>query len=305
MNIYCKWNNADFYPNCNRVKNELAEYSTEKLLYGRPIEILIQNYFNNEDIKIGALDFDILLRVAASCGLTKKQLENYLVLQGIELNNKIFDNRLLNLVKYGYLSLVQLRQLNYDFEVQLFDITNKGISCLKKSEPLFHDTSMEYFSEEDVFRYMRTKIVSNQISLHLLCSHRGLRTFSFQRINKSKSKQLDEEMIIAPLYIQTDVRNYLFEFVGNTSLGNKIFKYRMEQITLKQNRYPENTAIVIVAETYDHMKVLTTQMYSFERNGLQMDVLYTHDSEWFYEIPGQLFVMARAMGHSGLIRVNI
>ena len=209
------------------------------------------------------------------------------------------------MVKFGYLSWVKLRRTKDDMEIMLYDLAERGIALLREHELPSRNPAGEYFLSNDVFRYMRAKIVSNQLVLHFLGSLKGLRTFYFNRGLRLKGGNAPDQTYLAPLYVQTDAGNYIFDMVGNTTGGKKKFQERMERMLALQEYFPDRTYLAIVAETYEHMEFMTSLMLAYEKRGFGIDILYTHDSEWFYDTPGGFYAMARAMGQSGLMRVKI
>ncbi|MBR6383086.1 MAG: hypothetical protein IKS56_03785 [Lachnospiraceae bacterium] len=301
---YGKWNDATYYPNCNKVSGELTEYSTEKMLYADTAEFQIRYYYSIEEMEIGSFEAHILLRVAASHGITKGQLEKYLIMQGMEFDKFTIDERLYEMVNKGYLSLIKYRNADNNSGNIIYDIGNRGVAYLKKNELPAQNPMEEYLTGKDLLRHIRIKILTNQIALHSLCEIKNIKHFYFQREFKIKDKN-EEISIHVPLYIQTETTNYAFEFVGNNAVGKKIFEERIERYLNYRQILPENTVLVIVAETYDHMMMLISKMDAYEKRDLNRTVLYTHDAEWFYDISGRLYAMARAMGQSGLMTVNI
>ena len=304
---YGIWNNASYYPNCNKINRELTEYSTERMLYTDTAEFQIRYYYSIEEMIIGSFELHILQRVAASHGITKGQLEKYLIMQGLEINMVLLNERLFDLVKKGYLTLIKYRNADYNADNIIYDIGNRGVAYLKKHEFPAQNPMEEYLTGKDLLRYMRMKILSNQIALHLLCETDNLKNFYFQKELKIKNKNEDIN-IYFPLYLKTEStepKYYAFEFVGNNSIGKKIFEERMEKILKYKNLVPENVVIILVAETFDHMTTLINKMDSYEKRDLNRTVLYTHDSEWFYDVSGRIYAMARAMGQSGLMTVKI
>jgi len=302
---YGKWNNAYYYPNCSRI-SECQEFSTEKLLYGDPIEIHVNKHYNNDhEFVIGSFESHILLRVGASHGLTYGQLEKYLLLQGLEFEKSCLVNKLYQMTKYGYLTTIILRRTSDNTQIFFYDLAEEGYQYLRKNELLYTNPETEWLTCGDIFRYIRAKIVANQIVLQLLCSSKSFRSFYFQKNISTDDHSIVSSYIPMPLYIQTQDQNYMFEFVGNTGIGRKSFHNRMEKLLSMKDSMPQQMVLILVAETYEHMQMLTTQMLAYEKRGLELDVLYTHDSEWFYDRAGQFYAMARAMGQSGLISIKI
>ena len=304
---YGNWNYASYYSNCNRIDDCEEEFSTEKLLYGEdPVEIQVRNYhYSIDDFVVGSFENHILLRIAASNGLTKGQLEKYLLLQGLVFEEAFLNNRLYRLVEYGYLSLIIFRRMSDNKKILIYEMTDKGYDYLKRKDcPIINFEKEELFGK-DIFRSMRTKMVSNQIVLKLLCGLKEFRSFYFQRRIGLKIQTNGTYSIVVPLYIQTKEKKYMFEFVGNTIEGKRIFQNRMEILLSIKNIIEKNTVLVIVAETYEHMQTMTTEMLAYEKRALGMDILYTHDSEWFYQNTGLTYAMVRAMGQSGLMSIKI
>ena len=302
---YGKWNNASFYPNCNRLNGYISEYSTEKMLYGDAMEVQVRHYYNNDYMKIGGFEMNILIRVAASDGVTKGQLEKYLILQGMIIDENILEDRLYNLVKFGYLSWVKFRRLKDNFEIQLYDITARGLATMKHSELPERKVGSACYSNNDFIRAVRNKIVSNQIVLHLLCEQANLKSFYFQRELLKPEIGMNIKPITVPLYIQTDSYNYIIEYVSDTRKGKESFKERMNLLHSGIETLAQNTVIVLVAETYAHMEMLSSETYAYEKDDPNLKLLYTHDSEWFYDTAGHFYAMARAMGQSGIMGVKM
>lgn len=138
------WNRAILYPNCNKIQGKLAEYSTEEMLYGEPLEIQVRNHFNSDYVKMDDLESNILIRVTASHGLTRNQLDRFFTLQGLSYSQDKLDEKLYKLVKCGYLTLVRLWMAKSGKEVFLYEITNRGLATIKQNEmPRYHPT-LEY-----------------------------------------------------------------------------------------------------------------------------------------------------------------
>ena len=304
-NKYGSWNRASYYPNCNRVKDRLHGYSTEKMLYADTFEVQIRNYCDPRETWIGGFEYNLITRVAASRGLTRPQLENYLALQGMEFDAQMLEERLSCLVKYGYLSWIGFRRIGDNMQIQMYDLATKGIEAIRESGVPYVRSALEYLANGNTMRYLRTKILANQIVLNLLYHAQNLDSFYFHRVMREKDTAQESHPLSTPLYLKTAENGYLFDFAENTAEGKKAFQERMEMLLVRQDVTPEQTRLVIVAETHDHMESLTDIMLPFEKKGLSMDVLYTHDDVWFYDLPGRFWAMARAMGQSGLMSVKL
>ena len=304
-NKYGSWNRASYYPNCNRIRDRLHGYSTEKMLYADMFEVQIRNCCDPREFWIGGFEYNLITRVAASRGLTGPQLENYLALQGMEFDAQMLEERLSYLVKYGYLSWIGFRRISDNMQIQMYDLAAKGIEAVRESGVPYYRSALDYIVDGNMMRCLRTKILANQIVLNLLYHAKNLDSFYFQRMMRRKNTTQVSPPYSAPLYLKTAKSGYLFDFAENTAEGKRAFKERMEMIRNGQVLFPDQTRLVIVAETYDHMELLADIMLSFETKGLSMNILYTHDDVWFYDLPGRFWAMARAMGQSGMMPVKL
>ncbi|MBR0093046.1 MAG: hypothetical protein IJP92_15255 [Lachnospiraceae bacterium] len=275
------------------------------MLYGDTFDIQIRNYYNPNDTWIGGFEYNLLIRVAASRGLTKNQLENYLTLQGMDIDSRMLEERLYHLVKNGYLSWVCFQSRGDNTQIHLYDLSSRGMESIKELGVPYVNPALEYFANGNTMRYMRIKILANQIALNLLYHERSLDSFFFHRVLREKGTLSDAPPVRTPLYVKTAEYGYLFDFAENTPAGKNAFLERMEMLCNGKASIPENTKVVIVAETYSHMESLTTLTLPFEKRGFSPDILYTHDDVWFYDLPGRFWTMARAMGQSGLMSVNL
>ena len=113
-----------------------------------------------------------------------------------------------------------------------------------------------------------------------------------------KREELGDIIICFPLYIITEQSNYLFDFLSDTNAGRRYFHDRMEKVLYMQGLFPEDSVLVLVAENYEHMKWVISQTASYVRRGLGENVLYTHDSKWFYNAPGQVYSAIDEACHS-------
>ena len=305
MNKYSKWNNTSYYPNCNRTWEESCRYNTEKILYSTPVELLVTAHYTRKDYDLDDIQRHSLIRVAASHGLVRQQLKKYLIMQGFNIDN-FFDDKLNKMVQAGYLTSIKISNMLSSKNITLYDLGERGIEELKNMDIAYRNPASEYAAGGDAIRYMRSCIVSNQIALQMMISLRSMRRFFFRKIIRLKN---DNTGVITPLlfqlYIQTDENNYAFEMACDTKSGKDTLKNKLDRLYETQDMLIPNTIIVIVAETYDHMKKIAEIVRQYKNKGLKLDFIFTHDSEWYYNTMGKCYAEARALGCSELIGVNL
>ena len=299
---YGKWNEAKFYPNCQTINSSDQEYCTEKMLYGENAEVKIKYCYNTEEYNIDAYEHEILLRIAASHGITKNQLIKYLKLQGKIFHSGKFESCMEKLEKYGYIVNIKIAGLDDNGSIIVYDLAERGTEHLKNKE-LPHYSSLKEYSDGNILRLLRVKITSNQILLQLLCNYKDLKSFFF-----------DREFIIPgagnvlfPLYIQTTENNYAFKFVDNTKAGKNRFEEQMEILLKDNSTVLDDTILVIVAETYEHLERLYTLAMNYKKRGLKREILFTNDSDWYRALPGNFYGMAviSVLGQSSMMNIKL
>lgn len=304
-NDHGRWNDPVYYPYVNRIKYDLEEDNTEKLLYEECLELRVQNFYNQKDLCLAKLETTILERVAASYGLTRGQLEKYLLMMGVDHMEESLSRALFILTKYGYLAMITVNQAGDNLKITLYDITDKGIEYLKNSNLPYRNMTRDLWECKDVFRYIRKIIIANQIVLNILSSNENIRSFCFNRKIRIYGDDGLGKNFLFPLYVQSSNRNYHFLIIGNTHEGKQRFDEFMESLIEVKGHLPSKTTLVIVAETYAHMRAMTIYMKQYEERGLLFDTLFTHDSVWYYTSPAKFYAEANAMGQTGLLSVKL
>ena len=169
---------------------------------------------------------------------------------------------------------------------------------------------LDYHYNKDVMRFIRVKIISNQIVLNLLCYQKVIRDFEFNNcgsntyiVKNLKKNLLENEQF--PLIVRSTKKTYFFLFVADTQIGREEFEKKINTIKNKIWLARKNAVLVMVAEDMKHMQYLTHSAKNLLGNDIKFEIMYTYDGCWFNNVPGRFYTMARGIGQAGLIPVKM
>lgn len=302
-NKYGNWNKASYYPNVHLINRRLHTWSIEKMLNEPEMKLCTTSCYYNKRNKLNDFEISIIIRVGASNGLTKKQLKNYMLLQGIEVIDKVLNKDLYYLVKFGYLNLTKIQNRFCQNSIKLYTVSRLGIRKLKELGVPYNDSTADFPADNDVLKHIIKKIVINQIVQNLLYYNKNIKFFNCFTPFSIISRHNYVSDFIIPLVVKTEQNTYVFEFAEGKSTA--IFQKRVEKFIQEQILMDRNLSLVIIAENKEDILDWMVQIDRYKKKGLLIDVLYTYCDIWSYEVSGIIYKNKITMGKTKLIQTEL
>ena len=309
---YDRANTAGYYPNVSSVSDKLKSVNTNDMINNKDTEIFVKSLYNNHynTRKCDLIDYEIVKRIALSSGVAKNQLYNYLLLQGKRISYENFKTHLYSLEYRGIIGTVTIHFIKDNKDVVIYDLDHYSKEILPDIGISDNSSMLDYHYNKDILRFLRIKIMTNQIVLNLLCHDKNIQGFKINNSCsntfeiKNKKKNMLEDIFL-PLNVKTKEKTYYFIFAADTHLGRAEFQRKLNAIKEQTWLNRKKAVLVVVGENMAHMQFLTFAVKNLLGTDTKYEIMYTHDGVWSTNLPGRFYAMARSVGQTGLITVKL